>query len=196
MEFYIPVTPTRPKPPRVWLLFLKKSGAGDNNFFELAHFGSTDRNKRTGESGQTFKASPKYCGRTEPKWSVPFDFYPKFPEFWTEWKGPRCDLQVTWVRVGPRYGFQKSELIDQISPFENKVTVFFFFFFSRFFLIPTCTLPILTCINSSDLAGYSFLIGVKFSLQLNQSGRSVLTNNPRPSQIKKMHLQFMLKCGR
>ena len=104
-----------------------------------------DRSKWT-----TFKGSPKHCGRTEPKWSVPFDFYPKFPEFWTEWKGPRCDLQVTWVRVGPRYGFQKSELIDQISPFENKVTVFFFFF-SRFFLIPT--LPILTCINSSDLTG-------------------------------------------
>ena len=39
----------------------------------------------------------------------------------------RCDLLVTRVRVGSRYAFQKSELIDQISPFENKVTVFFFF---------------------------------------------------------------------
>ena len=58
MEFYIPVTPTRPKPPRVWLLFLKKSGAGDNNFFELAHFGSTDGNKRTGQSGAPSKVVP------------------------------------------------------------------------------------------------------------------------------------------
>ena len=54
----------------------------------------------------------------------------------------RCDLSVTWVRVGSRFASQKSELIDEISPFENKVTVFF----SRFFLIPT--LPILTCIES------------------------------------------------
>ena len=75
MEFYIPVTPTRPKPPRVWLLFLKKSGAGDNNVFELAHFGSTDRNKRTGESGPPSKLVPNFEKE-------------KFPEFWTEWKGP------------------------------------------------------------------------------------------------------------
>ena len=33
-----------------------------------------DRSKWT-----TLKGSPT-------KWSVPFDFYPKFPEFWTEWK--------------------------------------------------------------------------------------------------------------
>ena len=60
MEFYIPVTPIRPKPPRVWLLFLKKSGAGDNNFFEreLAHFGSTDRNERTDQSGPPSKVVP------------------------------------------------------------------------------------------------------------------------------------------
>ena len=45
----------------------------------------------------------------------------------------RCDLLVTWVRVDSRYAFQKSELIDQISPFENKVTVVFFFF-SKIFL--------------------------------------------------------------
>ena len=38
----------------------------------------------------------------------------------------RCDLSVTWVRVGSRFASQKSELIDEISPFENKVTVFFF----------------------------------------------------------------------
>ena len=36
----------------------------------------------------TFKGGPRYSVRTEPKWSGPFDFLSKFPEFWAEWKPP------------------------------------------------------------------------------------------------------------
>ena len=36
----------------------------------------------------TFKGGPKYSGQTEPKWSTPFHFLPKFPEFWAKWKAP------------------------------------------------------------------------------------------------------------
>ena len=34
------------------------------------------------------KGASKYSGRTESKWTVPFDFLPKFLEFWAEWKAP------------------------------------------------------------------------------------------------------------
>ena len=49
-------------------------------------------------------------------------------------------------------------------------------------------------LNSSDLAGSLF----KFSLQLNQSGLSVLTVgiNRDLSWLKKMYLLFSLNCGR
>ena len=42
------------------VIVLEKSGTGDNNFvkWELAHFGSTDRNKRTGQSGPLSKVVP------------------------------------------------------------------------------------------------------------------------------------------
>ena len=35
----------------------------------------------TGQSGV-----PKYFGWTKLEWFIPSDFYPKFPEFWVEWK--------------------------------------------------------------------------------------------------------------
>ena len=49
-------------------------------------------------------------------------------------------------------------------------------------------------LNSSDLTGSLF----KFSLQLNQSGLSVLTDgiNRNLSWLKKMYLLFSLNCGR
>ena len=37
-----------------------KSGTGENNFVKLVRL--------------TFKGGPRYSVRTEPKWSVPFDF--------------------------------------------------------------------------------------------------------------------------
>ena len=37
------------------------------------HFGPTDFNDRTGQSGPPLRC-PRYSGRTEPKWTVPFDF--------------------------------------------------------------------------------------------------------------------------
>ena len=43
------------------------------------------RSKRT-----TLKAGPEYSGRTQPKWSVPFDWHQlKFPELWLEWKASK-----------------------------------------------------------------------------------------------------------
>ena len=88
MEFYIPVTPTRPKPPRVWLLFLKKSGARDNNFFELAHFGSIDRNKRTGESGPPSKLVPNIAVGPNRNGLFHFISIRNFRNFGLNGKGP------------------------------------------------------------------------------------------------------------
>ena len=49
------------------------------------HFGPTDENDQTGQSGP---AGSEYSGRNKPRWSVPFDYQPKFPEFGVEWKAP------------------------------------------------------------------------------------------------------------
>ena len=93
MERYIPVAQTRPKPPRVWLLFLKagykravlettilSNGNGD--------FGPTDRNDQTGQSGPPSKLVPNIP--VGPNRNGPFRlmYQPKFPEFWVEWKAP------------------------------------------------------------------------------------------------------------
>ena len=122
MEFYIPVTPTRPKPPLVWLLFLKKSGTGDNNFvkWELAHSGLIDNKKRTGQSGPPSKVVPNIAVGPNRNGLFHLISIRNFRNFGLN--GKRGHVS----RVGSRYAFQKSELIDQISPFENKVTVIFF----------------------------------------------------------------------
>ena len=46
---------------------IEKSGTGDNNF---GKWQGTDEDR---SQWTTFKAGPKYSGRTKPKWSVPFD---------------------------------------------------------------------------------------------------------------------------
>ena len=53
MERYIPVAQTRPKPPRVWLLFFKRAVLGRTILSNgKGHFGLTDRIDQTGQSGQ------------------------------------------------------------------------------------------------------------------------------------------------
>ena len=55
---------------------------------------SADRSKWS-----TFKGGPKYSGRTVPKWSVPFNFEPKFPGFWTEWEEPKPVRSVRLLSI-------------------------------------------------------------------------------------------------
>ena len=68
MERYIQLAQTRPKPPLVWLLFLKGVG------HKRAVLGTTLLPNGKGHFGQraTFKAGHEYSGWTKPKWSVPF----------------------------------------------------------------------------------------------------------------------------
>ena len=54
---------------------------------EKGHFGPNDRNDRTGQSAPPSKVVPSIPVRPN-GWSIPFYFYPKFPEFWAEWKVP------------------------------------------------------------------------------------------------------------
>ena len=80
-KFLVPilVAQTRPKPPRVWLLFLwagyKTAVRGTIILSNgKGHSGPTDRPKWPDRSKwTTFKTGPEYSGRTKPKWSVPFD---------------------------------------------------------------------------------------------------------------------------
>ena len=79
MERYIVlVAQTRSKPPRVWLLFLQA-------IYRRAVLGTTicktvreilvRPTEMTGSvKWTTLKGGLKCSGRTEPKWSVPFDF--------------------------------------------------------------------------------------------------------------------------
>ena len=60
MGQYILVAQTRPKPPRVWLLFCKqdtkRAVLGTTILSNgKGHFGPTDRNDRTGQSGPPSK---------------------------------------------------------------------------------------------------------------------------------------------
>ena len=76
-ERYIPVTQTRPKPQRVWLLLYKRAV-----FCPMER----DHLQKWSQIFQIFQ--------TEPKCSVPFDFWPKFREFWAEWKAPFVSVQM------------------------------------------------------------------------------------------------------
>ena len=91
MELYIPVTQTRPKPPRVWLLFLwagyKRAVLWTTILWNRkGHFGPTDRNDQTGQTRPSSKLVPNIPvgpNRNGPFYLV---YPPKFPEFWVEWK--------------------------------------------------------------------------------------------------------------
>ena len=95
-KFLVPilVAQTRPKPPRVWLLFLwagyKTAVLGTIILSNgKGHSGPTDRNDQTGQSGQRSKLVPNIP--VEPNRNGPFHlmYQPKFPEFWVEWKAPK-----------------------------------------------------------------------------------------------------------
>ena len=56
------------------LVRIQKSGTGDNDFVKWKGAFRSDRPKWPDRSKwTTFKAGPEYSGRTNPKWSVPFD---------------------------------------------------------------------------------------------------------------------------
>ena len=89
VERYIPVAKTRPKQPRVWLLFLKagyKTAVLAMGTTILTngegHFGPTDRDNRTGQRGPPSKLVPNFP--VGPNRHGPLHL--KFPEFWVEWK--------------------------------------------------------------------------------------------------------------
>ena len=62
------------------------------------HFGPTDRNDQTGQSGPPSKLVPNIP--VGPNRNGPFHLMnqPKFPEFWVEWKAPfTIGLDVVWA---------------------------------------------------------------------------------------------------
>ena len=100
MERYIPAAQTRPKPPRVWLFFMlagyKRAVLG-RTILSIGkwHFGPTDRNEQTDiwdhlqSWSQIFRSDQT---------SVPFDFQPKYPVLWAQWKASnvnRCCFSLT-----------------------------------------------------------------------------------------------------
>ena len=87
MERYIPVAKTRPKQPRVWLLFLKagyKTAVLGTTILTNGekHFGPTDRDNRIGQREPPSKLVPNFP--VGPNRHGPLHL--KFPEFWVEWK--------------------------------------------------------------------------------------------------------------
>ena len=78
---------------------IQKSGTGDNSFAKCKGTCWSDRQNWPDRSAwTTFKGVPKYSGRTEPKWSVPFE---RFPKFLAERKEP----QVWTLPLPPLWGF-------------------------------------------------------------------------------------------
>ena len=90
--------PTQPIARLVIVLVsrIQKNGTGDNNFVMERDTSVRATEIEDRSKWATFKGSPKYSGRTEPKWSVPFDFQSKFPEFWAEWKAPKIYLRLSF----------------------------------------------------------------------------------------------------
>ena len=74
----------------------------------------------------TFEGGPRYSVRTEPKYSVPFDFYSKFPEFWAEWKAPlitpfyRYGGHIEFVRFKEYYGMSRAHSLSIYTRFSGK----------------------------------------------------------------------------
>ena len=69
------------------LVIIQKSGTGDNDFVK-GHFGPTDRNDQSGQSGPPSKLVLNIL--VGPNRNGPFHsmYQPKFPEFGVEWKTP------------------------------------------------------------------------------------------------------------
>lgn len=95
MERYNPVAQTRPKPPRVWLFAEERHWV--QQFCQMDTEISVRSTEMSGPvkadhlRGQPSEGGPKYSTRTEPKWSIPFDFELKFPEFCAQYKAPCVD---------------------------------------------------------------------------------------------------------
>ena len=99
MERFIPVSQIRSKPQGVCLLFLLQAGSKERywgqQFCQMEGTFRSDRPKWVDWSKwTTFKGGPKYSGRAEPEWFIPFDFWPKVADIWGEWKPP----QKNWVQ--------------------------------------------------------------------------------------------------
>ena len=89
MERYILVAKTRPKQPRVWLLFLQagyKTAVLGTTILTNGegHFGPTDRDNRTGQREPTSKLVPNIP--VGPNRNGPLHL--KFPDFWLNGKRP------------------------------------------------------------------------------------------------------------
>ena len=84
MERYIPISHTRPKPPRVWRAVLGTTILSNGK----GYFGPTDQNDQTSQSGPPLKLVPNVP--VGPNRTCPFHlmYQPKFPEFSFEWKVP------------------------------------------------------------------------------------------------------------
>ena len=66
---------------------IQMSGTGDNNLSNgKGHFGPTDRDKRTGQSGPHSKLVPNITVGLNRNGPFHLMYQPKFPEFWVEWK--------------------------------------------------------------------------------------------------------------
>ena len=104
MERYIQVAKTWAKPPLLVIVLvsrIQKSGTEDNSFLsnEKRHFGPTNRNDQTGQSGPPSKLVPNIP--VGPNRNGPFHFMcqPKFTEFWVERRAPKdCRLSFRQVR--------------------------------------------------------------------------------------------------
>ena len=73
---------------------------GDSNFHKWKRTFPPDQLEWLGAlKWSTLKAGPKYSSRSKPKWSITLGFWPKFPEFWAEWKVPQVPISCP-----PGYG--------------------------------------------------------------------------------------------
>lgn len=76
----------------------------DNNFGKWKGiFSPTVQNEQTGQSGPSLKMVVIILVRLNPNGPFHFDFKPKFPEFWVEWKMPKLSPVAIFLR--PWYGF-------------------------------------------------------------------------------------------
>ena len=100
MERYALVPRTRPKPPSGWSLYLKGGYRG-------AVLGTTILS-RTGaiKVGYLQRWSQIFLSNRTRKWIVRFEFSPKFPKLWAEWKAlifsrpvRRIQCIVNWISL-------------------------------------------------------------------------------------------------
>ena len=90
---------------------VQKSGTGDNILSNgKGHFGPTNWNNQTSQSGPTSKLIPNIP--VGPNRNNPFHlmYQPNFPEFWVEWKAPLVYIILINIRLAGawnEYGLKK-----------------------------------------------------------------------------------------